>query len=277
VQKIPFPNVFTHDKHIVDFNWLVEKLREHSPFTFVRFSDGEMEILHNRKLEISGAGVAWHKGASKFMYPNYDHKKFNPESDGELREALLESARFRNDFYIKGIPAHHNDASLDRDFMIQLNSGIENLTYADLLINANYKRFIAEVLPLIRQRENVAVIANYRANVRILNEMWEFLPLPDNAFDSFSSVTEQLTLRLENLPPGHIVLSSASSLSNVLGRRLRTLRPDLTFIDVGTALHPHLNLQDSKRLYLSQDLTWHPRNWRQKLAYAMSSSKRFSW
>ena len=54
---------------------------------------------------------------------------------------------------------------------------------------------------------------------------------------------------LQAAPDSALILSSASSLSNVLGHRLRISRPDLTFLDIGTVLNDFMGLPLGTRAY----------------------------
>jgi hypothetical protein len=264
-------------KHEVDFNWALNSVRSQRPFSFVRFSDGEIEILRNRRLEISADGVNWYKGKNQFVYPLYDYKSFDPERDVELRERVLASATFRDPSYIKGIPTRHNKSIKDRDLMIGLNGGLDNLTFSDLLVNANYRRFLQEFVPLLQRISNLYVISNFRTRLEHINNQWQLLPLPDDAFNSFSTLVTEIVEILEQAPEHCFVLSSASSLSNIIGHEIRRKRPDITFIDIGTAMHPIFGLEDAKRDYQSQLLPWNTKTLKRKITYQLSTSSRFAW
>ena len=58
-----------------------------------------------------------------------------------------------------------------------------------------------------------------------------------------------MLLGVNSLPRHSIVLSSASSLSNVIGMAVRMKRDDVTFLDVGTAINDLLGLRSKTRAY----------------------------
>jgi hypothetical protein len=275
MHQVSFPNIFDESKAQIDFDWVKDQLVAKSPFTFIRFSDGEIEILRNRPLEISLEGVKWSKGETKFKYPDYDHKSFVPKRDYKLRDLLLQAAQVTAPRLVKGVPARHNGTSEDRDFMITLNNGTFNLSFADLLINQNFMRFVNELLPVIQKRSDVYVIGNYRMQLQSLSKDWVLIPIGDNVFEKLNPTLDYLNESMRQLSHGSVVLSSASSISNIFGIRLLDLRPDLTFVDIGTALHPLVGMQDSRREYQSQLLDWSPKNWRRKLAYRFFSNSHF--
>lgn len=261
-------------KHRKDLLSFEQSLKSSNPFQFVRFSDGEIEILRARKLEISSQGVDWSGGSSSFRYPDYDFKSFNPDTDIEIMREVMLSATFQGENYLKGVPAAHNRAGADRDLLIDLNGGLHKLTYSDLFVNSNFKHFLNQLVPVMLGRK-ATVIANFRASLQLEN--WSLIPIRDNFFQSFHEVLEDTWVRVAGLPEGNLVLSSASSLSNVLGQRVAERRPDLTFLDIGTALHHILGLGNAKRDYFTQIEPFTRKNLKSKIAFVIRGSGRFLW
>ena len=64
-----------------DFQELRSRLLNNIPTTFVRFSDGELEILRNNPLSITDGIVHWRLGTLDGKYPKHDDKSFVPERD----------------------------------------------------------------------------------------------------------------------------------------------------------------------------------------------------
>lgn len=234
----------------LDFRFLSDLLHKREPFTFIRFSDGEMEIIRNHRLFIGDGRISWSKGEIEFMYPDFDKKEFIPERDSKLREDLLASARFKSEHFFKGVPASHNKAIMDRDLLVELNGNtLTNLTFADLFINQNFLKFRRRTYPLFHEFENVYYLGNFRANPALANPRWKFIPLQDNFFENYKTVLESCMDALKSLPRYSLVLSSVSSLTNILGYKLQGSRKDLTFFDVGTSLHDLVGLHGGVREY----------------------------
>lgn len=233
-----------------DFDLISELLFRKQPFTFIRFSDGEMEIIRNNRLFIGDGRISWSKGEVTYRYPDFDKKEFLPKRDFRLREDLIASAIFSEISYIKGIPTSHNDALADRNLLVELNSGsLKNLTFADLLINQNFLRFRKRIVPLFHRFHHVYYLGNFRSRPELMNEYWKLIPIQDNFFENYDHVLSDSLVSLESLPRCSLVLSSASSLTNVLGHKIKQLRQDLTFLDVGTSLHDLVGLQSGIREY----------------------------
>ena len=253
-------------------------LSDHVPFRFVRFSDGEMEIIRNQRLEITATHLNWRKGSIPHKLPPYDVKRFDPATDEGFREDLLGTAHYRAVRFFKGLPTSHNNAVIDRDLLIEMNGGFDSyLTFADLLINSNYRMFMNVLFPVIRERSDVFIVGNHRMKPELARETWKLLPVPDNFFADYGRVKRNLVEDLVNLPSGALVLSSASSLSNVLGHVVDVRRRDLTFLDIGTALHGSLGLDPATRDYHVEGQPWTLRNATEKLRYRRSSHYRIRW
>lgn len=259
------------------FWFFLTRLEQRRPFSFIRFSDGELEILKNEKLEISDNKIVWSKGQVNFSYPEYDFKSFLPEENAEVRVLLEKSAIYSADNFFKGIPTAHNRAPADTALMKKLSSSEVNLTFADLFMNENYPLFLREFVPRVKARDNVSLIGNYRMNSAQLNPNWLFFGIPDNAFDKFLQVVGEAHRFCLELPRDYVVLCSASSITNVLGHQLHEARPDLTFVDIGTTLHPLTGMPPSRRSYLTQMEPWAPSTFVPKLKYLLSPGRRLRW
>ena len=235
-------------EHIDTF---IDLAQNHVPFTFVRFSDGEIEILRNRRLIIEN-GLTTYKGAVfRNSFPEWDTKTYLPERDQDLRRDLMMSATYRASNFFKGIPTAHNRAVEDREFMLRLNGGCTPyMTYADLLLNENYNLSRNQLFPvLFRSFETIGVVANFRSKmVGDLNNAIH-IPISDNFFVSYSETLSTTLRQALALPSGTLLLCSASSLTNILGYRIAQERPDMTVVDVGTAINDLLCLPVSTRAY----------------------------
>ena len=255
-----------------------ELLDRKSPITFVRFSDGETEILKNNPLVINENGVSWSKGNLAVRYPTYDHKEFIPERDGELRADLIRSVQHSGPGYVKGVPARHNASFLDKSVVVDLNrNGEDDLTFADLFLNSNFRYFRSELVPLFDKFDSKIVVANFRSSVKNLGNGWKFISLPDGIFQNYSATRDQVIKELRGVEEGSIVLSSASSLTSVIGHQMHRNRPDVTFLDIGTSLHDLLDLNMGIRSYHYEVLPWTMGNARRKARYLISRERRLKW
>jgi hypothetical protein len=226
-------------------------IRKRSPFTFVRFSDGEIEVLRNRKLVIAGGVTEFRGKRFSNQFPEFDQKSFDPRSGQEARGDLLASAIFCESGYFKGVPTRHNNAIGDREFMLRLNGGFTpQMTFSDLFLNSNFLRARASFFPfLVASFKDLLVVGNWRCELRGYLGKGKLVQIPDDFFSKYRQTLESVQATLEAAPDSALILSSASSLSNVLGHRLRISRPDLTFLDSGTVLNDLMGLPLGTRAY----------------------------
>lgn len=234
-----------------DLEWLLSLVRNREPFTFVRFSDGEIEVIRNRSMSISNGVTEFRGRFFKNNFPEYDQKKFVPERCQDLRSDLISSAIYRADFYFKGIPTSHNNAVIDREFMLRLNGGFSTeMTFSDLFMNCNFILARDNFFPsIVGEFDNVIVVGNWRCELHGYLMNAELIQIPDDIFSSYQKTLASVQTALQVAPKNSLILSSASSLSNVIGHQLRISRPDLTFIDIGTALNDLLGLPLGTRAY----------------------------
>ncbi|WP_421856351.1 hypothetical protein [Marinomonas sp.] len=242
---------------IADLEKFIGFLKNNIHFSFIRFSDGEVEILRNRYLEISKENTVFRGRIFKNKFPDFDSKKFDPKSGQKIRKDLLDSSLFRSDNFFKGVPTRHNNAVRDREFLLRLNGGFtESVTFSDLFLNSNYSKYRNEVVPLFSNYKGIYVIANYRAKPIGLLSNAHHIEIPDNFFLKYDEVVSNVYEKIENVPAGSLILSSASSLSNILGHMLYLKNANVTFLDIGTSINDLLSLDHNTRVYHRQKKTF---------------------
>ena len=232
-------------KHIREFH---EMIKNKSPFCFIRFSDGEVEIIRNRYLKIFEGKTHFKGKIFKNKFSEIDNKEFDPKLNSDLRKDLIISSIISMPNFFKGMP--HKRFKKDRDLLVTLNGGMDqNITFADLLINSNYCYFREMILPRFSDYKNIYLIANYRAKPKNILKHSKLIKIPDNFFSDYQRIKKDVMNELFQIPSGSLILSSASSLSNIVGYELFRSRKDITFIDIGTAINDLLNLDLITRSY----------------------------
>jgi len=235
----------------LDLHRFEQLARSQTAFTFVRFSDGEIEILRNRKLIIADGLTEFRGKRFVNQFPEFDQKRFEPGRGQDVRSDLLASAMFRDHAYFKGIPTRHNNALIDREFMLRLNGGFtEQMTFSDLFLNSNFIRSRSSFFPLLATcYDDLLVVGNWRCELKGYLAKGCLIQIPDDFFSTYQQTLGSVLGALRDAPDSALILSSASSLSNVLGYRLRQSRPDLTFLDIGTVLNDLMGLPLGTRAY----------------------------
>lgn len=233
---------------IKDIEKFYQMIKSKESFSFIRFSDGELEIIRNRYLKISKGKTHFRGKIFHNSFSEIDSKEFDPKLNYDIRQDLIYSAVAKMHNFYKGMP--HKRSKKDRDLLVTLNGGLdENITFADLLINSNYKFYRENIVPEYQNYKNIYLIANYRAKPRDILSKSIHLKIPDNFFSNYKKVKEQLISYLQDIPSNSLILSSASSLTNIIGHEIYRLRNDLTFIDVGTSINDLIGLDAITRSY----------------------------
>lgn len=237
-----------------DFKFAFEKLLKNisnkDNFAFTRFSDGELFILQNKTVVLADNHYVTGDIRGANRYTKEEHKEFYPEQHQFYQQKLVETFKHNQQNYYKGI-CTSTDGHVGKqnfDWMIDFHGGDHpNLTFANLLINANYSRFVEEMVPLFMDREIIYVV----------NEMADTSKLPFNISKKFEigsncmienyDTSEKVKDYIEaNNIKDAIVLCSAASLSNFVIYECFKENPNNTFLDIGSCLNPLLNLEGWK-------------------------------
>ena len=153
-----------------DFDTLKSKLISSEPFAFLRFSDGEGFVLYDQYLELSDRGYNLNGSQGYAYYGKEEYKVFDPEKHSFNRQKLIESLEYVAPNYYKGLPMRESCSAFDGIFdEIVENAGgdSEYLTFANMWNNANYPRFIEEIVPIFSEKKVVFVL-NECANIEKL-------------------------------------------------------------------------------------------------------------
>lgn len=222
-----------------DFDNLLTKLNNNENFAFIRFSDGEMFIMQNRKLELSERGTFVDDVLCGPTYTKEDFKEFDPQKHSFLRQKLLDSYQHEQKNYFVGLSCACCVGVLSTRWMKSLRQEKDHLTWANLFVNANYPRFINEFVPVL-EKKNIVLICNENADLSRskLNIVKDFR-IGRNAMVNNFNLYEEISKWIEeNKIQNHIFCFSASSLTNITVYELFKKYPDNTFLDIGTTMNP---------------------------------------
>tara|TARA_Y100000034_G_scaffold47685_1_gene58743 strand:+ start:729 stop:1541 length:813 start_codon:yes stop_codon:yes gene_type:complete len=232
------------------FDFILNKVKKGENFAFTRFSDGELFMLQNKHLLLAPDHYITGDVAGPNTYTAEEQKEFDPTQHQFYRDKLMDSFLHNEEGYYKGI-CTATDGHVGKEnfeWMIETHGGDhENLTFANLLINANYRRFIEEMVPVLAQRE-ILYVVNEAANVqRLPLKVHKTFEIGTNCMINDYNIVEEVKEYIadKNIT-NHVVLCSAASLSNYIIHECYATNNQNTFLDIGSCLNPLLNLEGWK-------------------------------
>ncbi len=231
-----------------DFYNLAIKLKKKEHFAFTRFSDGEMLIMQNRKIVIDSNIAYVHDRWGGGNWGPEEHKIFNPETDSKLRYQLIESFKHVQKNYFKGICCRCCVGEENYNWQFNhISNDEKDLTWANLLINGNYRIFMEQMVPMMK---------NYPV-VMVVNKLAKLEKLPFNVVKDFRigsncHINDQYLIPgihnwiEENNIKGHLFLFGAASLSNLLIYDFFKNFSENTYMDIGSTMNPMMDLDGWK-------------------------------
>lgn len=141
-----------------DFYKLCELLKAREPFAFNRFSDGELYILQDKELIFDAQQVKVDAKVTAGIYHEDDYKKFVPGEHSFYRDRLIDAFKYQSKNYFKGLSCRCCVGEENFQWQLDFHGKYdENFTWANLLVNSNYPRFIREMYPLFNNYKTVFV------------------------------------------------------------------------------------------------------------------------
>lgn len=239
------------DKSFVgDFYKLCGLLRTREPFAFNRFSDGELYILQNKELVLDSQQVKVGARVTEGIYKAEDHKRFHPEEHAFYRDRLVDAFRYQARNYFNGLSCRCCVGEENFRWQLDFHENYdENFTWANLLVNGNYPRFIHEMYPLFNNYKTVFV-CNEKADLSVMPFLVKDFRVGYNAMvNDYELIAKMKAWIDENNISGYLFLFSASSFSKMAIHQLYEHSPVNTYIDVGTTLNPFMDMRPD-RTYL---------------------------
>lgn len=262
-----------------DFAALLRNINQNVPFSFIRFSDGEYFMLRRAPFRLSENGFHFAgRHRHDMSYAPFDKKTFDPDRGAAAIHDLETAARLQSHNFFKGVMASHNVPIEARDYFVSMNGGSEiNLTFADLLINNNYRKFINAFVPALLRRRHIFLVGNFRMQPELVSSRIGHIRVPDDFLaHDYILTRDKIVEELSQVPDSSVVLLAASCLSNAVALKLASSRNDLTLLDVGTALHPQMGL-GVVRAYHDEILPWRISTAVPKLRLRLSRRNRMRW
>lgn len=227
-----------------DFYKICKLLENGEPFAFNRFSDGELFILQNKELILGDDIIKVGNNIIKGGYKKEDHKHFKPQEHAFYRDRLVDAFKFQKKNYFNGLSCRCCVGDEDFNWQLKFHETYdENFTWANLLVNGNYARFIHEMYPLFNDYKTV-IICNESARISTLPFVVKDFRVGYNAMINDYGLIQVIEKWIdENGIVGYLFLFSASSFSKIAIHQLYEHNNKNTYIDIGTTLNAFMNMR----------------------------------
>lgn len=233
-----------------DFEKLKEMIQQGNNFAFTRYSDGELFMMQNKTIVLADNHYITGDIKGRNIYTKEEHKEFHPEKHQFYREKLIDTFLHNQENYFKGI-CTSSDGHVGKenfDWMIDFHGGDhQNLTFANLLINANYQRFVEEIIPLLSGREIIYVVNEMADTTKLPFDISKRFNIGSNCVVNNYDTAEKVKNYIQNNKTENaVILCSAASLSNYVIYECFKDNDKNTFLDIGSCLNPLLSLEGWK-------------------------------
>ena len=203
-----------------DLKVIYESLVRKDKFSFSKYADGEFAILINKNIT------------------NCDNWTFNVDKDSVYRDELLHSFKYNEVGYYVGISCPccvgNKDSTWMRD---NVGTNPENLTWANIFVNGNYKYFKEKFIPEFNNH-SIILVANENAVITNLPfKVEDHIKITETGWkDNFDL--------LKFLPKkdykDKLFLFCAGPLGNMLSARMWENNKNNTYMDIGSTLNGYL-------------------------------------
>jgi hypothetical protein len=231
-----------------DFYKLKYYLQNNIHFSFTRFSDGELFVLQNKRLELNENHYIIGDSVGGGWYNKEEQKKFIPGEHEYFRQKLEDCLKCDLPMFYRGICTKPDVDVNTFNWMINLAGGdSETLTWSNLLINGNYEKYLNEIVPLFNDKE-IIMIVNESANLNKLPfKVKKDFRVGTNCFINDYHLIEIIKKYIiDNNIKNHLFLVSAASLSNLLIHQLHILSKENTYFEIGSTLNPIMEMDGWK-------------------------------
>jgi hypothetical protein len=209
-------------RFISDFEKFTDKIKSSDSFAYARYADGEVALMQGRGVGASSQAYAVDKWSA-------------PNQLTLVGKELMESLAHEEDNYYYAISTP-GDSVADYNFL-RSNIRTNNITYANLWINANYQRMKSFYQSL---EKPVYVICNQAAKPENFPfKVVELFPFPDDCIWYWTNFGEEYSKQLLDYTSqlhNQTIFVSAGPVSEILIHRMYVANPNNQYIDVGSSI-----------------------------------------
>ncbi len=224
-----------------------KKLKDKESFTFSKFADGEWAAMKSQRLD------------------NNEFRYVNSLENIEARESLVNAIRFQHPNYYVGVSCPCCQDTAFEEMVEYSGQPVEQLTWANLWVNSNYKYYCSHVVPLFKKYKTV-LVAHKDSSIENLPKGLKpdiFCPIEKNAWvESKGKIGVLKDVIDKRKMRGWLFLFCAGPFGNILAHQLTDHCDENTYLDIGSTLNPFLGTEGFKRSYFNDHQSRKPCVWR---------------
>lgn len=206
-----------------DFEFFTNLILSDTNFAYARYADGEVALMN-------GKGIG--EGSQAYNVDNW----CAPNTVTKAGKELLESLSHTEDNYYYAISSN-TDWISDHDFLKRHIKNHNNITFANLWINANYIKMKAFYHNL---KKEVYLICNKKARKESFPfPVTEIFPFPNNCVEYWEQYGEDYASQLIDYVSqvqNKTFFVSCGPISEIIIHRLYKANPHNQYIDVGSSV-----------------------------------------
>ena len=232
------------EKFNTDFNYFWDLIEKNKNFAFARYGDGEVMLM--KGISISELTQAFQ--IDRWQAPNKLTK---------MGKELLETLNHIEDDYFYAIPSKTDNIEASSYLKNNIAQKENNLTLANLWVNANYHNMKQKLNNLKR---DVILVCNHRANKENFPfKVTDITPFPDDCVNFWESngniFIKELINRYKDFND-KLFLISCGPVSEIIIHNLYLANRNNTYIDVGSSIDEFVH-QKITRPYMDPRSAYH--------------------
>jgi len=217
-----------------DFNFVMDCIRNKKNISISRYGDGELIIIEGTAINLLNKGV----GEFEFDPNNNIYK--------QSQKLLAESFTYHDETYFVGVACKCCVGDERFNYMKTKSTQKEsNLTWANIFVNSNYKRFTNEFLPELKNRD-VVVVCHEKSDTNNLPfnvKNGNIFKVKTNAWlHDLNLINNLKNYITENNITNHVFLISAGPFANILVHQLHSFNKNNTYLDIGSTMDGYFKL-----------------------------------
>ena len=202
-------------------------LKDGKHFTFSKYADGEWRILDGDHIDLT------RKANGEF--------KYQPDNiEDELRRAeVLKSFQYIHSDYYVGIGCYCCMGNTFYSMKDLSKQPVENLTWANLFVNGNYKYYRSTLVPLFNDYK-IIMVCNHKAKLdKLPFKVEKDFRVGTNAWLDNKDLVKEIIEYSKDLE-NYLFLFCAGPFGNILAHRLHEANPNNTYLDAGSTFDVEL-------------------------------------